>query len=108
MNLVYFIEDSTQMEREDITNGTVTLAKNTQNVWVVAESSDPNPLIGVPPIWYFNDDLLLEMERPHGVELDERMYKLKFSRILESQEQQGNYTIKIGQYSVSFLLVVGE
>lgn len=90
----------------DITNKSVSLPMGTRNVWVVTGSSHPDPLKDIIPVWFFNDEILIEMKHPHGVEQHES--RLKFPRILESREQEGNYTIKIGLYSVSFLLVVGK
>ena len=106
LSLTYFIEDGTEMEEMDITNKTLSLPVDTRNVWVMTGSSHPDPLKDVIPLWYFNDELLRAMEYPHGVEQHE--HKLKFARILESKEQEGNYTIKIDKYSVSFRLVVGK
>ena len=106
LSLEYYTEDSTSRERMDITNKSISLPMDTRNVWVVTGSSHPDPLLDVIPVWFFNDEILIEMQHPHGVEQHES--KLKFHRILESREQEGNYTIKIGLYSVSFLLVVGK
>ena len=106
LSLEYFIEDSSEMEQMDITNKTLSLPIATQNVWVMTGSSHPDPLKDVVPVWFFNDEVLIAMEHPHGVE--QHGSKLKFTRILESREQEGNYTIRIGSYSVSFLLVVGK
>lgn len=106
LNLEYFIEDSTNMESMDITNQTLSLPADTRNVWIITGSSHPDPLQDSIPVWFFNNDVLREMEYPHGVE--QHQHKLKFPRILESKEQEGNYTIRIGGYSVSFHLAVGK
>ena len=90
----------------DITNRSLPLPADSRNVWIITESSHPDPLTDAVPVWFFNSEVVREMDYPHGVELHE--HKLKFPRILESKEQEGNYTIKIGGYSVSFRLVVGK
>lgn len=92
----------------DITNQTLTLAIDTRSACVKIESSHPDPLSDVVPVWYFNDEFLREMEYPHGVELELGQHKLTFTRILQSREQEGNYTVKLGPYSISFRLKVGK
>lgn len=106
LNLEYFIEDDTNRERMDITNRTLSLPAGTEKVWIITGSSHPDPLKDSIPVWFFNDDVLREMEYPHGVE--QHQQRLKFPRILKSKEQEGNYTIMIGGYSVSFRLAVGK
>lgn len=106
LNLEYFVEDGTNMERMDITNRTLSLPAGTEKVWIITGSSHPDPLEDNIPVWFFDDDVLREMEYPHGVE--QHQHRLKFSRILKSKEQEGNYTIRIGGYSVSFRLAVGK
>ena len=105
LNLEYS-KNGINSEKTDITNQSLTLAIDTLNVCVKTESSHPDPLSDVVPVWYFNDEILREMEYPHGVELTQR--KLTFTRILQSREQEGNYTMKLGPYSISFRLIVGK
>ena len=92
----------------DITNGSLSLPAKARNVWMIAASSHPDPFEDATAMWFFNNDVLLEMEHPHGVEIHGRNRSLKFIKILVSKEQAGNYTIKIGGYSVSFHLIVGK
>ena len=103
LNLEYYIGDYTNMERTDITNQTLSLPAGTEKVWII-NSSHPDPLKDIIPEWFFENDVLREREHPHGVEKHE--HGLKFLSILKSKEQEGNYTIRIGGYSVSFRLVV--
>lgn len=104
--LEYFEEDSPDTEEIYITNKTLNLPINTRNVWIRPLSSRPDPFTNVIPVWFFNKEVLQEMQNPHGVETHEQ--NLKFLRILESREQEGNYTLKVGSFSVSFHLVVGK
>ena len=105
LNLEYYIGDDTNVERTDITNQTLSLPANTEKVWIINGSSHPDPLKDIIPEWFFENDVLHE-DHPHGVE--EHQHGLKFLSILESKEQEGNYTIRIGGYSVSFRLVIGK
>ena len=86
----------------DITNTITKLTVGSRNIWIIARVTEPNPFKSETPTWKFHDDSL-----PHGIEL--LGSKIKITTVLQSKEQEGNYTVRIGDYEAFFtLLVQGE
>ena len=92
---------------EDVTNSTVTLAYETTNAKFKAISSIPNPFNNIELQWNFSKPSDSQNELPHSVE--QNGMELIFSNIFKSREQEGNYSINIGNYFAFFkLIIVGE
>lgn len=97
--LTIMMQISGQEGGEDITNRTVTIAAGTTNVKFTAVSSEPNPFLHLPVQWLLDNG---ERPLPHMVEQEE--YALTFSTIWQTENQEGNYSFSVGNYSASFLL----
>ena len=86
--------------RHDITNSTVTVFMEAVDHMIEVVSMPTNIFPGVSPKWTFND----EEQLPYKVEVEEDGFKLKFSFVFSSKRQEGNYTIRLGNFSASFKL----
>lgn len=96
-------EESDHSKGIDITNQIIELPVGARNIWINAKISTPNPFKSEIPTWKFRDSDSF----PHGIELSGS--NMKFTAILQSKEQVGNYTVSIGDYEAFFtLLVQGE
>lgn len=83
----------------DITNKVIELPVGERDIWIIARVTEPNPFQTEKLNWSFHTPT-----PPSGI-----MFlgsKLKIIRILQSKEQEGNYTVEIGDYQAYFTLLV--
>lgn len=88
-------------EREDVTNKTVTVEFGSKNVVFEAVTIGSKLFNEYEVEWSFSGTNG-KTELPHA--LSENGQLITFSTILKSKEQEGNYTIKFGNFSASFAL----
>ncbi len=91
------IRNSTQ----DVTNSSVTLAKGSNGIVVDVIPTPKNMFDDSQIRWDFmgkNDRRSL----PAGLMVEK--LKLTFNTILNTEEQEGNYTITFGKFSASFMV----
>ena len=88
---------------KDVTNSSVTLVKGSKDVVFRAIPTHKSLFSEAEVQWYFvgkNDRTVI----PVGVMVGLDKLSLTFNTILNTEEQEGNYTITFGDYSTSFML----
>lgn len=93
-------------EATTVTNQVVELAIGSSNIEFTAVSSTPNPFKDTKPVWTFNEKDGESL--PFAIEVSQSGYSLTFNSILRTMEQNGNYSIKLGNYTTRFQLHVLE